>query len=150
MKNLKAQIKLATTLGLLMFYITSCYHKEEVDTVLTLRKSKNYRYELQLLVHHEGRGNIHQLDASKYSFEASDWLYLNKNLGKVYCKDIVLTYERNKTNDLHRQSNLRGFVTFKRDSILIRLIVPHYIDQDTIVDEWNNYEYNGNYKLKKE
>jgi hypothetical protein len=133
----------------LLFLLIGCYHNEQVSPELIIRKSTVYNYEVELPVHHEGRGNIHQLDASKYSFEGSDWLYLNKNLGKVYCKDIVLTYERNKTNDLHRQSNLRGFVTFKRDSILIRLIVPHYIDQDTIVDEWNNYEYNGNYKLKK-
>lgn len=132
-----------------LFLLTACYHDEEVSPELIIRKSTVYKYEIELPVHHEGRGNIHQMDPSKYSFEASDWLYLNKNLGKVYCKDIVLTYERNKTNDLHRQSNLRGFVTFKRDSILIRLIVPHYIDQDTIVDEWNNYEYNGNYKLKE-
>ncbi|WP_430406835.1 hypothetical protein [Fluviicola sp.] len=149
MKNLKAQIKLATTLGLLIFYITSCYHKEEVDTVLTLRKSKNYRYELQLLVHHEGRGNIHQLDASKYSFEASNWLYFNQDTGKVYAKDLVVTPKRNETDSLYRKFNLKGFVQFSKDSIHIRLITPHYIDQDTIVDEWLDYKYNGSYKLKK-
>lgn len=150
MKNLKAQIKLATTLGLLIFYITSCYHKEEVDTVLTLRKSKDYKYELELLIHHEGRGNIHQLDASKYRFESSSWLYFNQDTGKVNCENLILTNERNKTQYPFKQSNLKGFIQFRKDSIKIRLIVPHYIDQDTIVDEWNNYEYNGNYKLKKE
>ncbi len=152
MKNLKAQINLfkITAIGLaLIFYLSSCNHKEEVASELILRKSKNYKYELELLVHHEGRGNIHQLDASKYSFEASSWLYFNQNTGKVYAKDLVVTSKRNETDSLYRKFNLKGFVQFSKDSIQIRLITPHYIDQDTIADEWLNYKYNGNYKLKK-
>ncbi len=130
--------------------LTSCYHKEDVASELILRKSKNYKYELELLVHHEGRGNIHQLDASKYSFEASSWLYFNQDTGKVYAKDLVVTSERNETDSLYRKFNLKGFVQFSKDSIRIRLISPHYIDQDTIVDEWLDYKYNGSYKLKRE
>ncbi len=133
-----------------LFLLTACYNEEVVSSELIIRKSTAYKHEIELPVHHEGRGNIHQLDASKYSFEDSDWLYLNKNMGKVSYKDLVLTHERNKTNYPHCQSKLRGFIRFKEDSINIRLIVPHYIDQDTIVDEWNNYKYNGNYKLKKD
>lgn len=130
--------------------ITSCYHKEEVASELILRKSKKYNYELELLVHHEGRGNIHQLDASKYSFEESSWLYFDQDTGKVYAKDLVVTSKRNETDSLYRKFNLKGFVQFSKDSIQIRLITPHYIDQDTIIDEWTDYEYNGSYKLKRE
>ncbi|WP_430406828.1 hypothetical protein [Fluviicola sp.] len=133
-----------------LLLLTACYHDEEVSPELIIRKSKVYKYEIELPVHHEGRGNMHQLDASKYSFNESHWLYLNRKDNKVNHTDIVLTPERNKVDYPYRQSNLKGFILFKFDSIMIRLLVPHYIDQDTIVDEWNNYEYNGNYKLKKE
>ena len=130
--------------------MTSCYHKETMSSELKMRKGEKYKYEIELSVDNEGCGNIHQLDASKYKFKSSSWLYSNYNNGIVNAKDLVLTSERNETDSTYTQSNLRGFVSFKKDSILIRLIVPHYIDQDTIPDEWNNYKYNGNYKLKKE
>lgn len=153
MKKAQAQInpfKLISIGLALLLNLTSCYNKEEVDPELILRKSNKYKYELELLVHHEGRGNIHQLDASKYNFDASSWLYFNQDSGNVYAKNLVVTSKRNETDSLYRKFNLKGFVRFKKDSILIRLIMPHYIDQDTIVDEWLDYKYNGSYKLKRE
>ncbi|MDF3028893.1 MAG: hypothetical protein K0S23_3200 [Fluviicola sp.] len=138
--------------GISVFFLlllTACYHKEKVSPELIIRKSSVYNYEIELPVHHEGRGNMHQLDLSKYSFEDSDWLYLNTKEGRVNYTGIILTHERYKVHYPSCQSNLRGYVRFQKDSLKIRLIVPHYIDQDTIVDEWNNFEYNGDYKLKR-
>lgn len=130
--------------------VTSCYHNERAASELIIRKSKEFRYEIEIPIHYEGRGNIHRLDASKYSYNDSDWIYVNSRENKVSSGDMVLTYERDKTKYPHCQSNLRGFVYFKNDSILIRLIIPHYIDEDNTPDEWLKYEYNGNYKLKRE
>ena len=130
--------------------LLGCYHNEKViSRELIIRKSKVFKYEVEIPILYEGRGNPHQLDASKYRFENSDWIYFNSMENRISYHDLVLTSERGKTKFPYCQSNLRGFISFKKDSIFIRLIVPQYNDGDTIPDKWNNYEYNGDYKLKK-
>lgn len=132
-----------------VFILTSCYHEETVNSQLTIRKSSKSKYEIEIPIHHEGRGNTHQLDPSSYEFNDSDWLYLDSDKSKINFDQIILTYEKNKTDYPWRQSNLRGSIEFKEDSIKISLTLPVYKDQDTIEDGWQDYKHNGTYKLKR-
>lgn len=130
--------------------LSGCYRSENVQSELVLRKSDKLKYEIEIPIHYEGRGNAHQSDPSKYKFDDSDWLYTNKMHGKIYSEELVLTYERNKVDRPYCQSNLRGFIKIDTDSILIQLKIPVYEDQDTIPDAWLSYKHNGIHKLRKE
>lgn len=140
--------KIALTLPIILV-VSSCYHNEEVANSLPIRKSTVYNFEIEIPVHHEGRGNIHQMDPSKFEFDASDWIYLNDVSSTVNFDKLILTHERNKTERPWCQSNLKGYLKFKKDSVSINLILPEYKNEDTIVDGWSNYKYNGTYKLTK-
>ena len=133
---------------ILPLILNGCYSNETVDSKIFLRKTDKYKYEIQISVYNEGRGNIHTLDISKYEFESSHWIYLNSKKGKLKASDIVLTYENGKTEYPWKQSNLRGYVEFINDSLLINLKIPIYIDEDEKPEDWSDYKFNGKYKIE--
>lgn len=132
-----------------ILFLTSCYQEETVNETLIIKRSTRFKFEIEIPIHHEGRGNIHQLDPSSYEFDEEDWIYLNSDSTKINYHQIILTHEKDKTDYPWRQSNLRGYIEFIKDSISIRLRLPIYKDQDTIVDGWQDYEHNGKFKLKR-
>ncbi len=138
--NYKSRLILILTL-----ILTSCYSNQTVDQKVVIRNSDNYKFEIQIIVHNEGRGNIHTFDLSKYEFESSHWIYLNSKRGKINASDIILTYERNETEYPWPQSKLKGYIEFSNDSLFINLKKPYYADGSNEPNYWVDYEYNGRY-----
>lgn len=128
--------------------LTGCYQKESDSSSVRLKRLNGGEFEVEIPIHIEWRGNIHQLDASKCSFEESVWLYINAHDKIVSYENLVLTNEKGKLTFPWRQSNLRGFVRLSRDSLTIQLILPVYKDTDTLVDGWSPWDHNGNYAIK--
>ena len=133
----------------LILFAQGCVHKEDVDGSLILRKTANNLYEIEVPIRHEGQGNIHKMDPYKYKFYDSHWIYSESDSSIVYFDKLVLTYKKNKTESPWKQSKLRGYIEFQIDSLSINLTVPVYKDQDTTVDGWADYKYNGTYSYKR-
>ena len=130
---------------ILPFILTGCYSIETVDQKVIIGNSDKYNFEIQIIVHNEGRGNIHNLDINKYEFKNSDWIYLNSNKGKIKSSDIILTHERKKTEYPWLQSELNGYIEFINDSLIVKLRTPYYAEGNNKPKYWVDYKYNGKY-----
>ena len=130
---------------ILAFILNGCYSNETVDQKVTIRNSENYAYEIQIRVQNEGRGNIHTLDMKKYEFESSDWIYLNSKQGKIESSDIILTHFQDKTEYPWNQKELKGYIEFINDSLIIKLKKPYYAEGSEKPNYWVDYKYNGKY-----
>ena len=107
------------------------------------------KYELQIGYHVKGRGNIHTYSMSKYEYDGFDWIYLNKLTGEIVADSMIFTHYSGGTKYPDKQSDLKGHIKFLEDTtVLIDLQMPVYKDTCNKADHWENWEYNGKYKLK--
>lgn len=141
-------IKNKISIFLLLFVLIGCYSKETVDLKVLLSTLEKGRFEIEIPIHHEGRGNIHTLDISKYKFDQPHWIYLKSTRGKVNASEIILTYHKGKIEYPWIQSNLKGYIEFKNDSLSIKLLTPIYIENNTTPDKWEEYKHNGKYLIE--
>ncbi len=118
--------------------------KEEV----IVRTSDEFNFEIEIPIHNEGRGNVHTFDVSKYEFDSQHWIYVDKITGEINASDIVLTYERDKTNSPWKQSNLKGAIGFSRDSLTINLQTPIYVSASNTPEKWEDCRFNGTYFME--
>ena len=130
--------------SLLLF---SCGWTSKPASEIIAYKYHDFTYELQLKYHTKGRGNVHQLNLSKYEFDESDWIYLNAISGIVNADSLIFTHYQRKTKYPWNQSALKGNVEFTNDStIKIDLQIPHY-NGTSKIQAYGSYEFNGTYKL---
>jgi hypothetical protein len=116
--------------------------------VLAYRYS-NYRYEIQLKIQVRGRGNFHSplllTSIVPYRIKDYDWIYTDTIDKRLDAKSIIFTHEQREIMYPWSQDEIKGYIDFKSDSIIINLLFPHY-EGDTL-DHWEPYEFNGIYKL---
>ncbi len=126
----------------------SCYHNEEIEKAIVIRNAKEMKYEMEIPIYFEGRGNVHQLDPSSYEFSDSYWIYTNTKSGFLEADSFVFTKTRNKINTPYRQSNLKVYLEFENDSVIFNLVFPLYKDSDSIPEGWEKWSLNGKYRLR--
>ncbi|MEO6454961.1 MAG: hypothetical protein ABIN97_12845 [Ginsengibacter sp.] len=132
-------------LSSLTFY--SCGSTSKSYNEIIAYRYSNFKYELQLKYHTTGRGNIHQLNLSKYEYDRSDWIYLNSLNGKINADSLVFTNYQRKTEYPWKQSALKGDIQFPNDTtVKLNFQLPIYDDSAKIIS-YVPYRFNGIYKL---
>ena len=79
-------------------------------------------------------------------YRASEWLYVNSLSGELPANNIILTYERGKTEDPWPQSALHGAISIDKNVLKVNLQTPNYKDGVNI-DHYDSYVLNGTYDL---
>jgi hypothetical protein len=141
------RIYIFTFIFIVKFSFSSCNTtRTSNEELIVYNYSNNYKYEIELKYHTKGRGNIHSFSLSKYEFDQWDWMYLNSIHGRIDASNMIFTHYQRKTEYPWSQSKLKGYIEFNGDTANINLQMPHYNDS-SIVDHWDEYEFNGKYKL---
>lgn len=130
------------------FLFISCEQTETVEKEFVLRNSKEFKYELEIPVKIQGRGNIHSMSVEEYNYERSYWLYFNRREGILKPSEFIISDDKEKTDSLSRFNNVKGFIRITDDSAYISLKMPRYDDSDDFPDRWIPFEFNGRYAYK--
>lgn len=134
---------------MLFIIFFSCYHKEDTDKYVTIRKTNSNFYELELKTLNTGRGNLHNLDFSKFEFNEHLWIYFNNLYGKIDADSLIWTKQRGSLYYPWKKEKIKGYIFIDSNMIEINLSYPYYKDGETI-EHWEPYTKNGRYQIKLE
>lgn len=134
---------------LFLIIILGCYHKEETDQYVTIRKTNSNFYELDLKTLNTGRGNLHIMDFSKFEFNEHLWLYFKTLDGKIDADSLIWTTERGELYYPWKKEKIKGYILFNSNTVEINLLYPYYKEGETI-DHWESFAKNGIYQVEME
>lgn len=121
-----------------------------VSRVAHVRPSKRYRYEIEIRANEAVYGGPCRPPSFIPTYvDTSHWIYTNVLEGTIPAEQIVLTYERGKTDYPWPQSALRGSITISGDAMRIELETPYY-RQDSTIKRHDPYRFNGNFTLERQ
>lgn len=136
-------------LFMLFIIIFSCHHKEETNKYVTIRKTNSNFYELELKTLNTGRGNLHNMDFSKFEFKEHLWIYFNNLYGKIGADSLIWTKERGRLYYPWKKEKIKGYIFIDSNMVEINLSYPYYKEGGTI-EHWKPYTKNGRYQLELE
>jgi hypothetical protein len=152
MSKVSSIIYMKTCVGTIILcsvIISGCCQRTTAYGFVNVKKinAERYKYEIEIPYHFEGRGNIHApFDLSKYEQETAVWIYINKTNGKIDANDLALTDYKGKVDYPWPQTDLRGYLEFTGDILILNFQVPYYKETET-PDHWEPYKFNGKYKV---
>lgn len=126
----------------------SCKQEKTVEREPILRNSKEYKYELEIPVRIQGRGNTHSISTEQYDYERSYWLYFNRREGVLRPSDFVISDYKEASDSSSWFNNVKGFIKLTEDSLFVALKMARYDDADDLPDRWIPFEFNGRYGYK--
>ncbi|WP_286355046.1 hypothetical protein [Geothrix oryzae] len=112
--------------------------------VAQVRKIGVNKYEIELRYSGQDYGGPCEPTMKPRKFVDSDWIYLSAIEGEFSAEQIILTYERGKTD--FPQSGLKGSISIRGRAMDISLEVPNY-RQDSSIDHYEKYHLNGPFKI---
>ncbi len=137
--------KTVPTLLMMVAMLAGCSERRSSSVAHAARESSG-GYEIRLDATEWSLGGPCNI-TTPHKIAESHWIYTDTIQGTVAATNLVLTYERGKTEYPWPQSALRGSVTFSDGWLHVALERPVYVD-GVSVDHYDRYPLNGDYKLE--
>ena len=126
--------------------LAGCSTHRTSSTAVVTRDPQN-RYEIRLDAVEWSAGGPCNFPQFPHRIHKTHWIYTPVIVGEVSTNQLILTYERGKTEYPWPQEALRGLVTFTNGHMRVALQLPVFRDDNTI-SQYVPYELNGDYKLE--
>jgi hypothetical protein len=133
------------TLLMIVAMLTGCAERRS-SSVAYVSRQPSGKYEIRLDATQWSLGGPCNLTAP-HKIPESHWIYTDTVQGIVPATNLVLTYERGKTEFPWPQSDLRGSITFSDGQLHIGFERPVCVD-GVSVDHYERYPLNGSYKVE--
>ena len=132
--------------------LSSCFYYSYEETPhpeVTLRPGSIKPFELELRKTTRTVGSVHNFAVPWQPAEVSedsDWMYFDRDHGKIAATDIAFTRWRACPDESSWQQDVRGFLVLTDTHVTFNLEMPRY-DKGQPPPHYVPWEHNGVYKL---
>jgi hypothetical protein len=107
-------------------------------------------HEILLRGHFIGVGNPHDLfDWSAKKWIGLYWIYTKIRIGRIDAENLVLTHRWGCVGEREKVRDLKGYVEFRGNSLVVALEIPQYERETGTLSGHHEFYGNGTYTISR-